>query len=572
MRSSIVRNGMELGGRYRLETLIGRGGMGEVWCGTDRRLRRPVAVKVLSLDAAPGEQAVARLRREAETAGTLQHPAVTVVFDIGEEPHPEVPDGRLVYLVMELLEGRDLRTVLGVAPGGLPVPQAVSLAAQVAEGLAAAHARGVVHRDVKPANLLILADGRVKICDFGIAWLGDTTTRLTTDGSVIGTPRYMAPEQFGGEVGPRTDLYSLGCVLHELLTGRPPFKAEGGFAQLMYMHLNATPEPLPDSFPAELRALVAELLAKDMAARPADAATVAQRLRAVGGGTTERPPLPPTAPQPSVLPPSGDPTRGDAGGTRSGAKRLKAGIAAVAAVLVAAGAGIAFAVSAASDSDSRDKDLSPSKPSASAAASRDPLTPMNDGWRVVTSQQWEVAYEVPASWTPGTPGYVMSYTDATEKPVIGASNIAYIQQENGDGNGCYLALAGVRSGKGIVNAAPGQMNALAESAEKQARQWAVSAFHVDYRPPVLDAGTRRTLTLAGGVQAQVHSFTVQSVAGVDECNATRSGARVHVLTAASRVPGRDGGPFTFTVLTGPNMRFADQRTVDRILRSVRSLK
>ncbi|GAA2431310.1 hypothetical protein GCM10010191_51360 [Actinomadura vinacea] len=563
---------MELGGRYRLETLIGRGGMGEVWCGTDRRLRRPVAVKVLSLDAAPGEQAVARLRREAETAGTLQHPAVTVVFDIGEEPHPEVPDGRLVYLVMELLEGRDLRTVLGVAPGGLPVPQAVSLAAQVAEGLAAAHARGVVHRDVKPANLLILADGRVKICDFGIAWLGDTTTRLTTDGSVIGTPRYMAPEQFGGEVGPRTDLYSLGCVLHELLTGRPPFKAEGGFAQLMYMHLNATPEPLPDSFPAELRALVAELLAKDMAARPADAATVAQRLRAVGGGTTERPPLPPTAPQPSVLPPSGDPTRGDAGGTRSGAKRLKAGIAAVAAVLVAAGAGIAFAVSAASDSDSRDKDLSPSKPSASAAASRDPLTPMNDGWRVVTSQQWEVAYEVPASWTPGTPGYVMSYTDATEKPVIGASNIAYIQQENGDGNGCYLALAGVRSGKGIVNAAPGQMNALAESAEKQARQWAVSAFHVDYRPPVLDAGTRRTLTLAGGVQAQVHSFTVQSVAGVDECNATRSGARVHVLTAASRVPGRDGGPFTFTVLTGPNMRFADQRTVDRILRSVRSLK
>ncbi|GAA4053905.1 hypothetical protein GCM10022214_00580 [Actinomadura miaoliensis] len=252
---------------------------------------RPVAVKILSLDAATGDTAVARPRREAETAGTLQHPAITVVFDVGEEPLPEVPGGRLVYLVMELLEGRDLRTVLGVAPGGLPVPQVVSLAAQVAEGLAAAHKRGVVHRDVKPANLFVLPDGRVKICDFGIAWLADTT-RLTSDGSAVGTPRYMAPEQFGGQVGPYSDLYSLGCVLYELLTGTPPFNAQGGMGQLMYLHLNTTPASLPDAFPVGLRALVAELLAKDVAARPADAATVARRLSTVGNPAAAWPSAP----------------------------------------------------------------------------------------------------------------------------------------------------------------------------------------------------------------------------------------------------------------------------------------
>ncbi|WP_200842080.1 serine/threonine-protein kinase [Actinomadura sp. K4S16] len=573
---------MELGGRYRLEALIGRGGTGEVWRGSDRRLRRPVAVKILSLDAGTDGTAVARLRREAETAGTLQHPAVTVVFDIGEQPHPGVPGGHLVYLVMELLEGRDLRTVLGVAPGGLPVPQAVSLAAQVAEGLAIAHARGVVHRDVKPANLFVLPDGRVKICDFGIAWLADTTTRLTVDGGTIGTPRYMAPEQFGGAVGPRTDLYSLGCVLYELLTGAPPFTGGGGMAQLMYQHLNAVPAPLPGSVPAplpgsvpaELRALVADLLAKDPEARPADAATVARRLRAVGaepGGPPPMPPMPPgtgtgtAAPVTRVSVPD-EATRTD-GGRRPGGRGLKAAAAVGAAALVAV-AGTAFAVASNGGSDPSPPPRSsiPSTPSGTAT------TPTNDGWQVVVSKERGVAYEVPSTWTAGSPGYEMAYFDAAEQPIIGAASIAYIKQENGDGNGCYLALAGVRGGTGgIVGAARGQAGALAREAEKQARQWARGAFSVRGRPPVLDAGAHRTLALAGGVQAQLHSFTVRSVAGATECNAARGGARVHVLTAASRVPGRNGGPFAFSVLTGPGIKFADQDVVERILRSVRPL-
>ncbi|WP_173091930.1 serine/threonine-protein kinase [Actinomadura verrucosospora] len=558
MSDPLVLGGKELGGRYRLETIIGRGGMGEVWRGTDRRLGRPVAVKILSLDAATAGTAAVRLRREAESAGTLQHPAVTVVFDVGEEPLPGVPGGRLVYLVMELLEGRDLRTVLGVAPGGLPVPQAVSLAAQVAEGLAAAHAGGVVHRDVKPANLFVLPDGRVKICDFGIARLADTT-RLTNDGGALGTPRYMAPEQFGGQVGPHSDLYSLGCVLYELLTGSPPFNAQGGLAQLMYLHLNATPAPLPDVLPAGLRTLVAELLAKDAAARPADAATVARRLRAVGGPATTWSSATPT--RSSAV---GEQVLAGGGGRLSSGKR-KTVLAAAAAALVAA-AGITFAVAATGD----DGKPAPPAPPTRSATSRAAVAPTIDGWHVVTAPRYGVAYDVPPTWTPGAAGYEMAYIDAAEKPIIGAANIAYIKQETGDGNGCYLALAGVRGGRGgIVNAAPGQVNALAQEAEKQARQWARGAFTVGNVPPVLDGGARRALTLAGGIRAQVHSFTVRSVAGADACNASRSGARVHVLTAASRVPARDGGPFAFSVVTGPGIRYAEQDVVDKILRSIR---
>ncbi|MFG2016645.1 serine/threonine-protein kinase [Actinomadura geliboluensis] len=571
MWNAIAQSGMELGGRYLLERLIGRGGMGEVWQGTDRRLRRPVAVKVLSPDAATGDTAVARLRREAEAAGALQHPAITVVFDVGEEPLPDVPGGRLVYLVMELLDGRDLRTVLGVAPGGLPVPQAVSLAAQVAEGLAAAHARGVVHRDVKPANLFVLPDGRVKICDFGIARLVDGT-RLTMDGSTIGTPHYMAPEQFGGEAGHRADLYSLGCVLYELLTGTPPFSAEGGMARLMYQHLNTAPAPLPDSVPADVRALVAELLAKDAADRPADAATVARRLR--GGepeASSQRLPAPQHTPTAWQVPagPAGGATRVDARGGRRGGRGLKIAVAAGAAVLVAA-AGVAFALSV--NGAEAGGDGKPSSPP--AVADRGAAVPTVDGWHVITSAERGVAYDVPPTWTPGAAGYEMAYfDDATEKPIIGAASVAYIKQETGDGNGCYLALAGVRGGSGgIVDAAPGQAGALAAEAGRQARQWAAGAFSVGGVPPVLDAGTSRTLTLTGGVRAQVHSFTVRSVAGADSCNATRPGARVHVLTAASRVPGRDGGPFAFSVLTGPDIRFAEQDVVEKILRSVRSTK
>ncbi|MFI6604675.1 serine/threonine-protein kinase [Nonomuraea sp. NPDC050536] len=283
--------GMELGGRYRLEVLIGRGGMGEVWRAVDQRLRRPVAVKVLPAELAADQESVARFTREAEATATLQHPGITVVFDIGQ-------DGGLTYLVMELLEGEDLRELIDRHPHGLPVDRAVSLTVQLAEALAAAHSRGIVHRDIKPANLFVLRDGRLKLCDFGIAGLADAATRITQDGGSIGTPLYMAPEQFRGDpADPRSDLYALGCVLQELLTGSPPFQSGSGLPGLLYSHLNEAPpsvrERRPD-VPPELERLVFDLLAKSTDGRPPGAAAVASFLRRTApAGTLLLPSTPP---------------------------------------------------------------------------------------------------------------------------------------------------------------------------------------------------------------------------------------------------------------------------------------
>jgi len=264
--------GVELDGRYRLEKSIGRGAMGEVWRGVDRRLDRPVAVKILPpvRYAKPGR--VERFRREARIAATLQHPGITVVHDVGEH------DG-LLYFVMEYLEGEDLSKIVRRNPEGLPIDRVLGFGVQLADALAAAHGRGVVHRDVKPANIMVTAFNRVKICDFGVARIveridGETGT------SGVGTPLYTAPEQFAGRAGAQADLYSLGCVLYELLTGCPPF--HGTPLELMYRHQNALPPPvhtLRSDVPDELDALVAELLEKEPAKRPQDAQSVKTRLR-----------------------------------------------------------------------------------------------------------------------------------------------------------------------------------------------------------------------------------------------------------------------------------------------------
>src|SRR4051812_22430024 len=164
--------------------------MGEVWRGTDQRLRRQVAIKIL--DQTLGARGIARFRQEAETVSALRHPGITELLDIDDHPTAE---GRVVFLVLELLEGQNLRRYLARRPGGLAVSEALGLVAQVADALSAAHAAGVVHRDVKPANLFRLTDGRIKIGDFGAAHLIDEATRLTADD----TPYYMAPEQFRGE-------------------------------------------------------------------------------------------------------------------------------------------------------------------------------------------------------------------------------------------------------------------------------------------------------------------------------------------------------------------------------------
>ena len=269
-----MQAGLKLSGRYVLEALLGCGGMGEVWRGVDEHLGRPVAVKVLREHLADPEL-VGRFRREARIAARLQHPGITVVHDVGSD------NGQL-FIVMELLQGRDLAAMLAEAPAGLPIDAAVSLTIQAAEALQAAHAGHVIHRDLKPANLFVLNSGQLKICDFGIASAVDFTTHLTATGQAIGTPAYMSPEQCQGQqVDERSDLYSLGCVLYALLTGQAPF-AEGQPLTIMLQHINAAPaapRTIRPDIPSALDRLVLELLAKDPARRPADAGHVIAALR-----------------------------------------------------------------------------------------------------------------------------------------------------------------------------------------------------------------------------------------------------------------------------------------------------
>ena len=284
-----MESGRVLAGRYRLEYLIGRGGMGEVWRGRDLELFRAVAVKVL-VDSQSSHDYLARFQREARIMAGLQHPGITVVHDAGRQ-------GNLLFIVMELLNGRDLAAILAEHPDGLPVRRATALAIQAADALAAAHASGIVHRDLKPANLFVLPEDRLKICDFGIA-SDALATRYTPAGQVFGTPAYMSPEQWNGEeADARSDLYSLGCILYALLTGQPPFPDDQSVISLMRQHLTAHPAPLRNgeqAIPGSLADLVLSLLAKDRDDRPATAGLVAaalQRiqvsaLRANGGGHT----------------------------------------------------------------------------------------------------------------------------------------------------------------------------------------------------------------------------------------------------------------------------------------------
>ena len=272
---ALVQPELELAGRYVLKCRLGSGGMGEVWRGVDRQLDRPVAIKILQERLADPDVAQ-RFQREARIAARLQHPGITVVHDVGSQ------DGR-PFIVMELLHGRDLASMLADAPAGVPVDTALSLTIQAAEALQAAHAGQIIHRDLKPANLFLLAGGQLKICDFGIARAADGTTHLTATGQTLGTPSYMSPEQCEAkQVDERSDLYSLGCVLYALLTGRPPFQLGQPLA-IMFQHLSSvptSPRAIRQDIPPELDGFVLALLAKNPADRPPDARHVAATLSA----------------------------------------------------------------------------------------------------------------------------------------------------------------------------------------------------------------------------------------------------------------------------------------------------
>jgi serine/threonine-protein kinase len=263
---SALLNGGLLAGRYRLESRIAAGGMGEVWRAADLVLGRPVAVKLLPAGYAQHPETLARFRAEARHAAAVSHPGIAQVYDYGDASEGQPP-----FLVMELVDGRPLTQLLAAGPLGQE--RTLDLIAQVAAGLAAAHAAGLVHRDIKPGNLLVSATGTVKITDFGIAYAAGSAP-LTLTGTVIGTPAYLAPERLAGAIaGPASDLYSLGIVAYECLAGAVPFAGTALEVALAHQH-----QPLPPlAVPREVADLIADLTARDPADRPASAADVAAR-------------------------------------------------------------------------------------------------------------------------------------------------------------------------------------------------------------------------------------------------------------------------------------------------------
>ncbi|MFE0458427.1 protein kinase [Kitasatospora sp. NPDC058965] len=270
--------GRLVAGRYELATLIGRGGMGQVWTAHDRNLDRQVAVKLLRPDraaeAAEFHEVRRRFVRECRVTAQVDHPGLVTVHDAGS-------DGEDLYLVMQYVRGADLADHLA-EHDPYPWPWAVAVAAQLCPVLAAVHAMPAVHRDLKPRNLMVRPDGTLVVLDLGVAAVLDAdTTRLTLTGSPIGSPAYMAPEQaVGGEVGPGADLYALGVILHELLSGNVPFPAATPLGML-HRHVYEPPVPLRQvrpEVPEPLEQLVLRLLAKDPGDRPADAAEVHRAL------------------------------------------------------------------------------------------------------------------------------------------------------------------------------------------------------------------------------------------------------------------------------------------------------
>ncbi|MFF4547404.1 protein kinase [Streptomyces sp. NPDC001406] len=261
---------MVLSGRYELAEKLGQGGMGTVHRGVDRQLRRTVAVKLLSSELAHDPQSRARFRREAHAAAALNHPAVATIHDVGEETHP---DGPRPYLVMEYVQGVTLAEALHGGP--LPVAEAINVACAVLDALRHSHERGIVHRDIKPSNIMLTGPDTVKVLDFGIAKaFTEAATRITGSGAAIGTPAYLSPEQINGaEIDHRADLYAMGCLLHELLTGQTPFRGESPFA-VMHQHLFAAPKPasrLRPQIPPAVEAVILRALSKEPKERFADA-------------------------------------------------------------------------------------------------------------------------------------------------------------------------------------------------------------------------------------------------------------------------------------------------------------
>ncbi|MGV9826855.1 MULTISPECIES: protein kinase domain-containing protein [unclassified Gordonia (in: high G+C Gram-positive bacteria)] len=285
-----LQNGATIADRYRLRRLIATGGMGQVWEALDTRLNRRVAVKVLKAEYSDDPEFTARFRAEAQTTAKLNNPGIANVFDYGETPD-RTGGAPLAYLVMELVDGEPLNSVISRL-GRLSLANTLDMLEQTGRALQAAHSAGLVHRDVKPGNILITPTGQVKITDFGIAKAVDSAP-VTQTGMVMGTAQYISPEQAtGGEATAASDVYSLGVVGYEALTGRRPFLGDGAITIAM-KHIREEPPPLPSNIPASVRELIDITLSKDPKQRYANGGEFADAVAAVRAG--RRPPRPGTA-------------------------------------------------------------------------------------------------------------------------------------------------------------------------------------------------------------------------------------------------------------------------------------
>ena len=297
-----------IGGRYELGELLGRGGMAEVRKGTDSRLGRTVAIKRLRTDLASDATFQARFRREAQSAASLNHPAIVAVYDTGEEPAREGPDGQPVdqpYIVMEYVAGRTLRDILREGRKILP-ERALEITSGVLSALDYSHRAGIIHRDIKPGNVMLTPSGDVKVMDFGIARaISDASSTMTQTAAVVGTAQYLSPEQARGEtVDSRSDVYSAGCLLYELLTGRPPFVGDSPVA-VAYQHVRepaVPPSDLDTDLPPAVDAIVMKALAKRVEDRYQSAAAMRSDIeRYLSGRPVHATPPPPPPAEPTTV-------------------------------------------------------------------------------------------------------------------------------------------------------------------------------------------------------------------------------------------------------------------------------
>jgi hypothetical protein len=520
--------GQVLAGRYRLDAAIGTlgAGAGEVWRGFDLRLNRVVAVKAFAAPAAADQAGVTAFRLRAEKAAAIRHPAVEAMLDIGTAESP-------VFLVTEYLGGQDLRTVLATQGGGLPVGQATRVAAQVLDAMTVAHAQGVVHGGLTSADLFLLRNGDVKLCNLGVS-----VTRADP-------------------ADPHGDLYALGCVLYELLTGVLP----------------AESPPVPPAsrradVPPYLDRLVLDLLAEDPAARPQSAAAALAVLR-----ESMEPAPQPTAGWPLANPSSMNSTVNDhvPSGTarKSSRARLLTEIAA-AAVLVVAAAAAGYFVHGGTAAKAPSRPVAVKSTAGTTAPAPPGVTPKSPplvpGWQVVVSPDFGVVYDVPPGWKVEDPGTGVGLTDASGNVAVGSNGVADISQKGPHDSTCTIVQSGLFGGVGLTSASSGELDALDVTAAHNALQWANFGYQLGGVLPRTVEESPKHQTI-GGVKSVVQKVAVKTKGGKGTA-CEPNGGTLYVAEFASR----QGAPVTFYVLsnsTGPGN--VSNTMLRRIIDTIRPL-